>query len=67
LEYFCTHVHSILNDQEEWDDLPATTNPVESINRQSIPQNAKQVSAKPLIEYVCLEDRQQAILQAIHG
>ena len=26
---------------EEWEDLPGTTNPVEPINRQSIPQNVK--------------------------
>ena len=44
----------------EWDDLPATTNPVESINRQSIPSNVKQVS---LIEHLYLEDKRQAILQ----
>jgi len=42
---------------EEWDDLPATTNPVESISRQSIPPNTKQVSLKPLIEHFYLEDR----------
>jgi len=47
----------------EWDDLPATTNPVESINRQSIPSNVKQVSLKPLIEHLYLEDKRQAILQ----
>ena len=42
----------------EWDDLPDTTNPVESINRQSIPSNVKQVSLKPLIEHLYLEDKQ---------
>ena len=47
----------------EWDDLPATTNPVESINRKSIPSNVKQVSLKPLIEHLYLEDKRQAILQ----
>jgi len=48
---------------EEWDDLPGTTNPVESINRQSIPENMKSVSLKPLVEHIYLEDRRQAILQ----
>jgi len=48
---------------EEWDDLPGTTNPVESINRQSIPENMKAVSLKPLVEHMYLEDRRQAILQ----
>jgi len=32
--------------------LPSTTNPVESINRQSIPQNHKTVSLKPLVEHI---------------
>lgn len=41
----------------EWDDLPDTTNPVESINRQSIPSDVKQVSLKPLIEHLYLEDK----------
>ena len=48
---------------EDWDDLPATTNPVESSNRQSIPQNAKSVSLKPLVEHFYLEDKRQAIMQ----
>lgn len=48
---------------EDWDDLPGTTNPVESINRQSIPQNAKSVSLKPLVEHFYLEDKRQAIMQ----
>ena len=48
---------------DEWFDLPSTTNPVESINRQSIPQNQKSVSLKPLVEHIYLEDRRQAILQ----
>ena len=48
---------------EDWSDLPGTTNAVESINRQSVPQNAKSVSLKPLIEHFYLEDKRQAILQ----
>jgi len=48
---------------EEWDDLPGTTNPVESINRQSIPQNVQSVSLKPLVGHIYLEDRRHAILQ----
>ena len=36
---------------EDWDDLPATTNPIKSINRQSVPPNTKSVSLKPLIEH----------------
>ena len=48
---------------EEWEDLPGTTNPVESINRQSIPQNVKSVSLKPLVEHMYLEDRRHAILE----
>ena len=48
---------------DDWFDLPSTTNPVESINRQSVPQNQKSVSLKPLVEHIYLEDRRQAILQ----
>ena len=48
---------------EGWEDLPGTTNPVESINRQSVPENQKLVSLKPLVEHVYLEDRRQAILE----
>ena len=33
---------------EDWEDLPENTNPVESINRQSIPENQKLVSLKPV-------------------
>ena len=49
--------------EEDWDDLPGTTNPVESINRQSVPENQKLVSLKPLVEHVYLEDRRQAVLE----
>ena len=45
------------------DDLPGTTNPVESINRQSIPENVKLVSLKPLVEHIYLEDKRHAVLQ----
>ena len=48
---------------KDCNDLPGTTNAVESINRQSVPQNAKSVSLKPLIEHFYLEDKRQAILQ----
>ena len=48
---------------EDGEDLPGTNNPVESINRQSVPQNVKSVSLKPLVEHFYLEDRRQAILQ----
>ena len=43
--------------------MPGTNNPVESINRQSTPDNVKSVSLKPLIEHIYLEDRRQATLQ----
>ena len=48
---------------EDWEDLLGTTNPVESINRQSIPENQKLVSLKPLVEHIYFEDRRQAILE----
>jgi len=48
---------------DDWFSLPSTTNPVESINRQSVPQNHKTVSLKPLVEHIYLEDRRQAILE----
>ena len=48
---------------DEWDDLPGTTNPVELINRQSIPENVKSVSLKPLVEHIYLEDKRHAVLQ----
>ena len=48
---------------EDWLDLPGTNNPVESINRQSTPENVKTVSLKPLIEHFYLEDRRIAIMQ----
>ena len=39
-------------DIEDWEDLPGTNNPVESINRQSVPPNSKSVSLKPLVEHI---------------
>ena len=48
---------------EDWQDLQGTNNPVESINRQSTPENSKSVSLKPLIEHFYLEDRRIAIMQ----
>ena len=49
--------------EEDWDELQGSNNPVESINRQSVPENAKLVSLKPLIEHIYLEDRRHAALQ----
>ena len=40
-------VYSLIDD-DIWDELPGTNNPVESINRQSTPANVKSVSLKPL-------------------
>lgn len=48
---------------DDWDELPGTNNPVESINRQSVPDNLKSVSLRPLVEHVYMEDRRQATLQ----
>ena len=54
--------YSLLEDAD-WDKLPGTTNPVESINRQSIPDGAKLISLKPLVEHIYLEDKRRAVLQ----
>ena len=40
-----------LIDDDDWDELPGTNNPVESINKQSTPSNVKSVSLKPLLEH----------------
>ena len=48
---------------DDWEELPATNNPVESINRQSTPDNVKSVSLRPLVEHFYLEDHRQAVLQ----
>ena len=61
LRKLCKAYNSLEDD--EWDDLPGTTNPVESINQQNVPGNAKAVSLKPLIEHFYLEDKRHAILQ----
>ena len=45
---------SSIND-DKWDNLPGTNNPVESINRQSTPDNLKSVMLKPLVEHFYLE------------
>ena len=47
-------------EENDWDDLPGTTNPVKSIKRQSVPENVKSVS---LIKRFYLEDKQHAIMQ----
>ena len=46
LKKLCKAYSSI--DGDDWDELPGTNNPVESINRQSTPSNVKSVSLKPL-------------------
>ena len=61
LKKLCKAFSSLEDD--DWDKLPGTTNPVESINRQSVPVNVKAVSLKPLIEHFYLEDKRQAIQQ----
>ena len=48
---------------DDWDKLPETNNPVESIDRQSTPDNIKSLSLRPLIEHIYLEDCRQATLQ----
>ena len=50
-------------EDNDWDDLPGTTNPVESINCQSVPENGKSISLKALIEHFYLEDKRHAIMQ----
>ena len=57
-----TKAYSALT-KEDWDDLPGTTNPVELINCQSIPQNLRSISLKPLVKHIYLEDRRHATLQ----
>ena len=49
--------------QNDWDNLPGTTNPVGSIDRQNVPENVKNVSLRPLIEHFYLEDKRHAIMQ----
>ena len=51
-------IYSLI-DVDDWDELPGTNNPVESINRQSTPTNVKSVSLKPLLEHFYLEDCKQ--------
>ena len=41
---------------EDWDELPGTNSPIESINRQSTHDNVKSVSIRSLIEHIYLED-----------
>ena len=56
-------IYSLI-DVDDWDELPGTNNPVESINRQSTPTNVKSVSLKPLLEhFYFVEDCRQAALQ----
>ena len=44
-------------EDDDLDELHGTTNPVKSINRQSVPGNIKAVSLKPFIEHFYLEVR----------
>jgi len=48
---------------DEWDELPGTNNPVESINRQSMPYIVKFISLRPLVEHFYLDDHRQVVLQ----
>ena len=48
---------------DDWCDLPGTTNPVESINHQNVPQNVNSVSLRPLVEHIYVKDRRQAVLE----
>ena len=54
---------SVEDSVEDWEDLPGSTNPVESINHQGIPENQKLVSLKALVEHIYLEDRRQVVLE----
>lgn len=55
LQKLCKAYSSISTD--DWEELPASNNPVESINRQSTPDNVKSISLRPLVEHFYLEDR----------
>ena len=52
-------------EDDDLDELHGTTNPVKSINRQSVPGNIKAVSLKPFIEHFYLDSggKRQAIQQ----
>ena len=61
LKKLCKAYSSI--DVDDWEELSGTNNPVESINRQSVPCNVISVFLKPLLEHFYLEDHRQAALQ----
>lgn len=60
--YFClvgmfTKAYTLLS-EETWEKGPNTNNPVESVNKQSIPDKGN--SLEPLLENIYREDRVQA-------
>ena len=52
-----TKAYTLLS-EETWEKAPSTNNPVESINKQSIPEKGN--SLEPLLENIYREDRVQA-------
>ena len=52
-----TKAYTLLS-EETWEKAPNTNNPVESINKQSIPEKGN--SLEPLLENIYREDRVQA-------